>query len=211
MPTDETHLDTSSGSSSDLASGDGAGDGKPNHVSLDTYNKTVKAERNLRQKLQESQEKLLTFENEKKAIEEQKLLSEKKYVEYIDQLKREKAEALDKASSLERDRIDSRKLNAALGLLQEKGVSLESKYLGLLPLDQINIGDDGSIDLTSVATVIQDFQKEHPRLTAPANKFLPNDKSSSGNQSMISYEDWKKLPLKEKKEAHKAGRVKPPK
>jgi hypothetical protein len=203
----ESHLDGSSGSSSDLASGDGAGDGKPKHVSFDTYEKTLRAERNAKQKLQEVQERLLTFENEKKSVEEQKLISEKKHVEYIEQLKREKLELEQKTSHLLQEQTDFRKLNATLGLLQEKGIQLEAKYLGLLPLDRIEITDEGSIDLTSVSQVVTDFQKEHPRLTAPAKAFLPSDKSGSAANA-LSVEEWKKLSYKEKTEAMKAGRVK---
>jgi len=188
------------------ASGEGSDD-VPKQVSYDTYQRTVEAEKAAKTKLRETQERLMIFENEKKSLEEQKLLEEKKHVEYIEQLKREKEELLNKSSSLERDRDDSRKLNAALGLLQQKGISLEPKYLGLVPLDQIAIVD-GQIDLTSVAAVVEDFQKEHPRLTAPPGKFLPNDKSGNGAQ-MIGLDEWKKLPsLKEKQDALKAGRVK---
>ncbi len=175
--------------------------------SFETYEKTLKAERNAKQKLQEVQERLLSFENEKKSVEEQKLLNEKKHIEYIEQLKREKQELEVKTSSLLQEQTDFRKLNAALGLLQEKGVQLESKYLGLLPLDRIEITDEGSIDLTSVSQVVTDFQKEHPRLTAPAKAFLPSDKSNSSANS-LSVDEWKKLPYKEKQEAMKAGRVK---
>lgn len=204
----ESHLDGSSGTSSDLASGDGAhGDGKPKHVSFDTYEKTLRAERNAKQKLQEVQERLLTFENEKKSVEEQKLISEKKHVEYIEQLKREKAELEQKTSHLLQEQTDFRKLNATLGLMQEKGIQLEAKYLGLLPLDRIEITDEGGIDLTSVSQVVSDFQKEHPRLTAPAKAFLPSDKSGSAANA-LSVEEWKKLPYKEKQEAMKANRVK---
>jgi vacuolar-type H+-ATPase subunit I/STV1 len=203
----ESHQDVSSGNSSDSASGDGAGDGKPKHVSYETYEKTLRAEKNAKQKLQEVQERLMSFENEKKTVEEQKLLSEKKHIEYIEQLKREKQELEQKTSHLLQEQTDFRKLNAALGLLQEKGVQLESKYLGLLPLDRIEITDEGSIDLTSVSQVVTDFQKEHPRLTAPAKAFLPSDKSSSSANS-LSVDEWKKLPYKEKTEAMKSGRVK---
>lgn len=208
MVPEDTHLDGTGGSSS-LAGGDGSGDGKPKVVPYDTYDKSVKTEKTLRQSLAEARTKLEAFEAEKAQIEEQKLLSEKKHVEYIEQLKREKTALEQEKQSLWQDRIDSRKLNAALGLLQEKGVQLETKYLGLIPLDRIEISDEGGIDLTSVTKVISDFQREHPRLTAPAKAFIPGDKTGS-NANMISYDEWRGLPLKEKQEALKAKRVKDP-
>jgi hypothetical protein len=192
-----------SGNTVDPASG---GDGKS--VSLETYQKTLSAEKNAKQKARELQEQLDVINAQKNVENEQKLLDEKKHLEVIENLKKEKLELESRTKSLLQDRTDSRKLNSVLGLLQEKGVSLDGKYLGLLPLDKINIGDDGSIDLTSVATVVQEFQTEHPRLVAPAKAFLPSDKTGH-NAGNISYEAWCKLPLKEKEDALRTGKYKP--
>lgn len=199
--------------SSDIPGGDSIGPGgtlsgsdKPKHISYETYEKTLNQEKGLRKRLQETQERLLVFENEQKTVQEQKLLDEKRHLEFIEQLKREKADALEKAQRLERDQTDFRKLNAAMGLLQEKGIQLEAKYLGLLPLDQIQLTDEGGIDHNSVAGAVDMFAKEHPRLTLPASKFLPNDKTGNSAQKM-SVDEWKRLPYKEKQEAMKSGRV----
>lgn len=199
--------------SSDIPGGDSIGPGgtlssgdKPKQISYETYEKTLNQEKSLRKRLQETQERLLIFENEQKTVQEQKLLDEKRHLEFIEQLKREKAEALEKAQRLERDQTDFRKLNAAMGLLQEKGIQLEAKYLGLLPLDQIQLTDEGGIDHNSVAGAVDMFAKEHPRLTLPASKFLPNDKTGNSAQKM-SVDEWKRLPYKEKQEAMKSGRV----
>lgn len=205
----DSHLNVPGGGNQSDPGGNGGEGDKPKVVSWDTYEKTVTQEKTLRKKLQDTQEKLLMFENEKRSIEEQKLLDEKKHVDVIEQLRREKAEAQERASRLEQEQKDFRKITAAMGLLQEKGIALESKYLGLLPLDQIQFTDDGAIDHTSVAEAVTIFQKEHPRLTAPAKAFLPNDKPGSSAQKM-SVEEWKKLPYKEKAEAMKAGRVNHP-
>lgn len=183
----------------------GSGD-KPKLISYETYEKSLNQEKGLRQRLRETQEKLLVFENEQLNIKEQKMLDEKKHLEVIDQLKREKTEAIEKSKRLETDQIDFRKLNAAMGLMQEKGIQLESKYLGLLPLDQIQLTDEGTIDHTSVMTAVDNFAKDHPRLTLPANRFLPNDKTGN-SASKMSVETWKALPHKEKLEAMKSGRV----
>lgn len=202
----DPHLNASGGGNQSDPGGNGGEGDKPKVVSYDTYERTVNQEKTLRKKLQETQEKLLLFENEKKSIEEQKLLEEKKHVDVIEQLRREKQEAHEKATRLEQEQKDFRKITAAMGLLQEKGITLESKYLGLLPLDQIQFTDEGTIDHTSVSQAVSLFQKEHPRLTAPAKNFLPSDKTGTSAQK-ISVEEWKKLPLKEKQEALKAGRV----
>ena len=188
--------------------GGGGGDEGLKVVSRDAYDKSVTAEKNLRAQLRETQEKLLTFENEKRSIEKQKLLDEKKHVEFIEKLKAENQQLLQKTQSLEQDRADFRKLNAAQQLMQQKGIQLEPQYFGLLPLNNIELTGEGAVDLTSLTKVVDAFQKEHPRLVAPAKAFLPSDKSgSSANQ--ISIDEWKNLPtLKEKEVALKSGRVK---
>lgn len=203
---DQTSNDIPGGDSIVPSGNENGGGDKPKLISYETYEKSLNQEKGLRKRLQETQEKLLVFENEQLTIKEQKMLDEKKHLEVIDQLRREKSEAIEKSKRLENDQIDFRKLNAAMGLMQEKGIQLESKYLGLLPLDQIQLTDEGTIDHTSVMTAVDNFAKDHPRLTLPANRFLPNDKTGNSAQKM-SVDDWKLLPYKEKQEAMKSGRV----
>lgn len=198
---------SSPGGTGPNAGGAGEGSDKPSSVSYETYSRTVQSEKKLRDQLRETQEKLAVFETEKQTREEQAMLDQKKHVEFIEQLKREKAQILGENEALKRDQTDFRKLNAAMGLLQEKGIQLESKYLGLLPLDQIQLTENG-IDHTSVASVIETFQKEHPRLVAPAKTFLPSDKPGDSGAKM-SIEEWRKLPgKKEREEALRKGQVK---
>lgn len=193
---------------SDPNAGGGGGSESNKFISREAYEKSVTQEKNLRNQLRETQEKLLIFENEKRSIEEQKLLDEKKHVEYIEKLKAENQQLLQKTQSLEQDRADFRKLNAAQQLMQQKGIQLEPQYFGLLPLNNIELTGEGAVDLTSLTRVVDAFQKEHPRLVAPAKAFLPSDKpGSSANQ--MSVDEWKSLPTaKERTEALQSGRVK---
>lgn len=196
----------SPGGTTPAAGGSGEGDGTPQHVSFETYKRSVDAEKNAKRLLQETQEKLLVFENTQREIEQKKLLEEKRFTEVIDTLTKEKQQLLDQKTQLEQDRIDSRKLNAALGLMQEKGIVLDSKYLGLIPLESIRINQDGTLDHTSVASTVQTFQKEHPRLTISGKSFLPSDKPGQ-IPGKISVDEWKKLGVGEKHKALKEGRV----
>lgn len=189
------------------AGGAGSGSDKPSSVSYDTYNRTVQSEKNLREKLRETQERLTVFENDQKSREEQSLLDQKKHVEFIEKLKAENAKLLGENEGLKSNELNFRKLNAAVGLLNEKGIRLDPQYYGHIRLDEIQLTDDG-IDHTSVASVIDTFQKEHPRLTAPSSKFLPSDKSGDSGP-MMSLEQWKSLPSgKERQEALRKGQVK---
>lgn len=188
------------------AGGAGEGSDKPSSVSYETYNRTVQSEKKLRDALRETQEKLLMFENDHKAREEQSLLDQKKHVEFIEKLKAENAKLLGENEGLKRNETDFRKLNAAVGLLNEKGIRVDPQYYGHIRLGEIEITDNG-VDHNSVATVIETFQKEHPRLVAPSSKFLPSDKPGDSGPQM-SVEQWKKLPHKEKQEALRKGQVK---
>lgn len=196
----------SPGGGSPNAGGAGEGSDKPSSVSYETYQRTVQSEKKLRESLRETQERLAVFENEHKSREEQAMLDQKKHVEYIEQLKAEKAQLLGENATLKRNETDFRKLNAAMGLLSEKGIRVDPQYLGHIRLDEIQITENG-VDPTSVATVIDTFQKEHPRLVAPAKSFLPSDKSGDSS-NMMSVEQWKELPFKEKQEALRKGQVK---
>lgn len=197
----------SPGGGSQHAGGAGEGSDKPGFVSRETYDRSVSQEKKLRDQLRETQEKLLTFENEHRTREEQSLLDQKRHVELIDQLKAEKAQLLGENATLKRNETDFRKLNAAMGLLSEKGIRVDPQYLGHIRLDEIQITENG-VDPTSVATVIDTFQKEHPRLVAPAKSFLPSDKSGDSS-NMMSVEQWKALPThKERVEALQKGQVK---
>lgn len=189
------------------AGGAGEGSDKPSSVSYDTYNRTVQSEKKLRDALRETQEKLAVFENEHKTREEQAMLDQKKHVEYIEQLKKQNAEILGENQRLKSEQTDFRKLNAAVGLLNEKGIRVDPQYYGHIRLDEIQFTENG-VDHSSVATVIDTFQKEHPRLVAPSSKFLPSDKSGDSGAKM-SIDDWKKIPdPKEKVEALRKGLVK---
>ena len=195
---DSGGVDTDSGA---LGSKDSGFVGKP------TYDRAIDEIKNFKGKYREAQAELNEYKVKEQQLTEQKLLDEKRHLEVIEQLKSQNESLSKEVTSHVQDKLDFRKMNAAMSLLQSKGVNLESKYLGLLPIDQIEVTDSGEIDNTSVTSVIENFQKEHPRLTLPATKLLPNDKPGS-NSGKISLEEWKKLSPKDRQAAYKEGRVK---
>lgn len=178
-------------------------------VKHSTYMNVLDEAKNAKGKLRDALAELNEFREKEKQLQEQKLLDEKRHVEIIESLKAEKERLLAEVDNHVKDKLDFRKMNAAMAVMQSKGINLESKYFGLLPIDDIAITEDGNIDGTSVASVVENFQKEHPRLTMPSSKLLPNDKSGSQGQQ-LSIEQWKKLGRVEKQQALKEGRVKSP-
>jgi len=201
-----TQPGSSSGNPTETAGG--VGETNTQTVSYDTYTKTLGEAKAAKTKLNEALEKLAHFETNEKSANEKKLLDEKNFAEVIENLKREKAELTDEVQTHKRDKTDFRKVNAAIGLLTEKGIALEPKYLGLLNLNDIQVSDSGEVDLTSLAKVVSDFQTDHPRLVVPLGKLPPNGKTGGdGGLKKISMEEYSRLSNADKVTAIKEKRV----
>lgn len=187
---------------------DAGGDGKngddqgSKFVSREAYERTVDKEKALKQQLRETNERLAKFEQQQKAIEEQKLLEQNQHLTVIEQLKKENEALKGNLTGLEQQRIETRKLNSAMGLLNQKKIQLDPKYLDMIPLDQIQVDADGRPDMASVVKAVDNFVKEHPRLVTPLPNDLPGTKPG-GSGAMLTYDEWTKLPPKEKKDRFK--------
>lgn len=196
----------------DVSGGDNTESGAFGNDEIDVvkrtaYTRAIDEVKSVKGKYKSALAELNEYKAKEKHLEEQRLLDEKKHVEVIETLKMQVDELAKANTQHMQDKLDFRKMNAAMSLMQAKGINLEQKYFGLLPIDQIEVTDDGDIDSNSVASVIDNFQKEHPRLTLPTAKLLPNDKSGSSGP-MISIQEWKKLGREEKRQALKDKRVK---
>ena len=179
-------------------------------VPYSSHVKVIDEAKAAKRKAQELQARLAEYEAKAKEIEESKLLEEKNYTELITKYKSDNERLMNEVQSHLKDKEDFRKMNAALGLLQDKGIQLETKYLDLLPIDQIQIDQEsGQIDGNSLSSVVEKFQKEHPRLVIPRTKLLPNEASGNSGASKMTVEQWKKLGSpKERNEALAKGLVK---
>lgn len=180
-------------------------------VPRNTYVKVIDEVKSVKKRLAESEAKRIEHESALKAIEEQKMLDEKKHLELIEMQKKKIADLENQNNVHVQDKNDFRKLNGLLSVMQQKGIQLESQYYGLLPLDKIGFDEEGNIDNASLAKAAEDFQKAHPRLTIPLAKLLPNNASGSGSGPKMSIEQWKKLDPKERRKALAEDRVEKPK
>jgi hypothetical protein len=187
-----------------LAGGEGQ-DGESqiqDKVDYRTYRKAVDNEKKLKQALAERETRLAEFEKQQQAANEAKLLEQNQHLTVIEQLKKQNEELNGKIQSFHEAQTFSRKMHAAVGLLHQKGIQLDQKYLDLIPADAIQVDAEGKPDMASVVKAVDSFIKEHPRLVAA----LPNDLPGTrpGNSSTtLTYEAWTKLPPKEKKERFK--------
>ena len=171
----------------------GSGAGNEDVVAYATYKKVLSETKNFKaklsdkdSKLQEANAKLAEYE----AAEEAKRVEEEKARGNFDKLIAEKEE---KIKSLEGDlqsNIEQTnnfvKTNAFLSNLDGK---LDSQYYGHIPLSDIKIDDDGSIDQESLTRAVSSFKESHPRLIVTRKADIPNTKTGSSGGS-LSYNDW---------------------
>jgi hypothetical protein len=187
-----------------------SGDGKSGFVRHDSYVKAVDEAKSAKRRLADANARLAEFEVQEKQRKEQTLLDEKNFTELIAQKNAEIERLTGEVGNHVKDKQDFRKMNAAIGLLQQKGINLDPKYMGLLPIDDISISQDtGEVVADSVVNVVENFQKEHPRLVTPMGKMLPNQKPGQG-LGKISITEYKNLSREGKIQALKEGRVDAP-
>lgn len=181
---------------------------KSEYVKRSAFDEVLDETKKFKSKFRETQAELNELRARQKEAEEAKLLEEKNYQEVIDRLRQEKEQILNENQLHVKEKQDFRKMSSLLSSLQKKGINIESKYYDLLPMDKIGFDDDGNIDGTSLADATETFIKEHPRLTTPIGKLLPNQKPESGGPKM-SVSEWKNLgSRKERQEALAKGLVK---
>jgi hypothetical protein len=196
----------------------GVGDTNPNggaegkkqddFVSREAYERAIDEVKTFKAKYREESAKNNEFESQRKQAEEQKLLEEKKYLELIENLKREKEQLTGTNQQFQTERENFRKMNAVLSSLQERGINIESKYYDYLPIDKISFDDDGMIDGSTLSSAVDGFVKEHPRLVLPTARLLPNNKTESNGGAQVSFDEWKKMGPKERQKAYADKRVK---
>ena len=180
---------------------DASGNGGKDFVSHDSYVKAVNEAKNAKAKMREMDARLQEYDELMKSQKEAKLLEEKNFTELLSQKNSEIERLSAENQSHIKDKLDFRKMNAAVGLLQQKGINIDPKYMGLLPIDNIVISEEtGEVIADSVINVVDSFQKEHPRLVAPIGKLLPNQ-ASGQSQNRLSLNEWKKLGREEKRKA----------
>jgi seryl-tRNA synthetase len=168
---------------------------------LKAHNEKLLSEKKKEQaKRAEAEKKLAEKEKAEKEREEQELKDQNKWKEYATQKEKEAEEAKQKLAQRDAERADSFKVRACLENLDG---SVESDYWHLFDIDKIKTHPEtGEIDQASVTEVVEAFRQKHTRLIdkpgANSDKKLPTD-APIGDPNSTDLEEWKKLPLKEKK------------
>lgn len=158
-------------------------------VSFDTYQKLLDQKKKQDRELEAFK---ANQENEKRKQLEEKEEFKKLYEDE----KKRREEMENNYKSIKTERIDDFKISAFISALPSKLV--KNEYLAHARLKEIVFNDEtGEVDSTSVKRVVDDFVKNHSHLLYSGNKAeFPNDAPKP--KGKLSYEDWLKLPSKEK-------------
>lgn len=173
-------------------------------VTRRTYKKALEQEKALRERLTEREQLLAKYQEKERIEEEERLKKQGEFKKILESREVELKKYKERTEHLERSIDDSIKLNAFLGSIPGKikrpeYLELTQKYF----LDKIVLNpENGAIDELSLNNAVNEFTEKFSDLIQPLNsKSLPNNASQPASSS-ISYEEWKKLPLKQKRESY---------
>lgn len=180
---------------------------KDNVVAYDTYQKSIAQEKAARARANEAETKLNDLLNARKLDEENKLNEKGEYKKLVELRENELSETRKKLAETEgREREtqaslqDTWKLSAFFEELP--GHVKRQEYLNFVDLDSIVIDPETRrVDKASVQSAASKFMESYADLV-DTKKFngLPGNAAAPGNSKRYSRDEWKSLPLKDKKE-----------
>ena len=172
-------------------------DKKNDTVAYSTYKKVLSQEKNLRVRLEESNSKLAALEEEKNKAEEAKLSEQGEYKKLLELERKKREESELKAKEYENSIMNAHKLNAFKEKLPSKIAN--PAYYDFVEIDKIVIDPEtGLVNDSSVQEVVDSFVSNHAQLLESRTTGLPND-AAKGSPKKITIEEWKRLPLSERK------------
>lgn len=188
------------------ASGDDQNKSNQDMVSYDSYKKVLGQYKNSKQKIEnlESQlQELSEFKDKFSEIEEAKLKEEGNWTKLLEQREEkikslnEQMQSLNEENSKYKKNLDDMiKLNAFTNAID--GKLKKQEYYNFIDTDRIVINPEtGTIDEDSLSKYANEFTNSFKELISFNNSKLPND--APGGSQKLTYEEWRNLPLEEKK------------
>jgi hypothetical protein len=160
-------------------------------ISYGAYQKLLAEKRKLREQHVNTVSKLAEYESRDKERAEQQLIADKEFDKVLTEYKTQIDQLSNKLSQSETGLSEYRKMNSFIaGLGSSK---LDPKYFSLVPLEEIQMDENGEIDHESLVKTITDFKTEHSRLLVDPRTDLPNKKVGSGKTKGLTVREWKNL------------------
>lgn len=199
MKNEETLASGQEEKNSQIPSGTQENQDRKDFVKYETYKKTLNQEKNLRAKLEQASQELEEFKRKEQELEEKTLQEQGEYQKLLELERKKREEMEQKASQYEQSIMQAHKLNA----FKEKlpGQIANPAYYDFVDLEKIVINPEtGEIAEESVQSAVDEFLGSHQRLIVTKNSGLPNQAPTDGSAGKLSLDQWRKLPLKERKE-----------
>jgi len=160
-------------------------------VKYSSYKKVLNEKKALGDKHADALAKLADYEAKDRDIQQQMLIDEKNFGEVLTVKDQELERLSNELNESRRNEQDYRKMT---GFLSGLGTSkLESKYYSLVPLDEIKLEDDGTIDQSSLIETVAKFKTDHSRLIVDQRNDLPPHKVGDSTGKKLSVKEWKAL------------------
>jgi hypothetical protein len=160
-------------------------------VAYETHRKLLDEKKKLQAKLEQ-------IETDRKSAEEAELTRKGEIQKLLD-MERKRAQDLElKVKAQDEERLQARKLSA---IVKGLSVPVDQKWYSVLGghLDDVILNEAGEIEQMSVTSVVENLKKEWPEMLKKPSAGMPNGAPQGNGAATISYDDWKKLPLKDMK------------
>jgi len=187
--------DASGGGNDGAGGAGGTGDDK---VSYETHRKLLAEKKAAATKLAEYEARLAEVDKQAKERELAELEKQKDYEKLKANLQDELKKRDSVIQQLDSERTTAKKLDAFFKALDG---NLDRRYWSLIDIDQIVIDPASkAIDDMSVTKYLEGFRKEYPEIIAkPGRQTMPNEKANGTGKTVLTLDEWKALPLKERK------------
>lgn len=178
---------------------DSSGTGDPKQtVAYETHQKLLGEKKKLGEKLTTIEQELESLRAKERERENAELEKSKNYEQLLRNREEELKKATEKLTTIEVERLEARKLDAFLRTLGTG--TLDERYWGLIPIDQIAVDPTTrAVDEMTVAKAVELYRKSYPETIKRANVPGVPSNAPQGAPGKLTLEEWRGLPLKEKK------------
>lgn len=174
------------------------------HVSYETYRRTVNEAKNEREARRKLEAELAEIRKRDKAIEEQELAKKGEYEKLL-QLREQENQSL--KTQLDTFNAQFKKASKLNAFIKAAGTELDDKWLGLVDVDSIATRPDADneIDQLSLQTAVETFRKTWPEAFKPKGSNIPADMPNG--TGYITESEWRKLTKSEEQRKYKSNQI----
>lgn len=162
-------------------------DDKGKFVTREAYERLQKDLVKFKGRYKESESKRTEYESEAKQRAEAKLLEEKEFQKVIDQKNQEIEGLMSTIGQYKTRDVEAAKYSAFVGAIGQK---VPDKFLPVIPLDKIEVDEQGNVDAEQVKQVAGEFQSTYPEIFR-TTQTTPGDFPRGKAPKKMSHEEYK--------------------